>query len=152
GRAGMSRAAVEWQTDFGVGDEGSRGGIEHVGRGVEVGVEQRVIAVEAQPAVRARRDRKLEALGRRAGVIDKISYPAVGEFDWAAKRGRVGNERNLVAEAVLEIDALDAEAVFPEELFDADVEAARTFGLQLGVAHKEIALTEGFEYGRRLDA
>src|SRR5262245_39996405 len=148
----MSRAAVEWQPDLGVWNQGPCGGIEHVGGGVEVRVEQRVITVEAQPAVRARGYRKLEAFGRRAVVIDEVGLPAVGEFDWAAGRGRVGDERDLVAEAVLEINALDAEAVLPQELLEADVDAARTLWPQLGVAQKGKALTEGFDHSRRLDA
>src|SRR5215468_4679518 len=148
----MSRAAVEWQPDLGVWNQGPCGGIEHVGGGVEVRVEQRVIAVEAQPAIRARGDRKLEAFGRRAVVIDEVGLLAVGEFDRPAGRGRVGDKRDLVAEAVLEINALEAETIFPKELFEADVETARTFGPQLGVAQKETALTEGFDHSRRLDA
>src|SRR5262249_1438711 len=65
---------------------------------------------------------------------------------------RIGDEGDLVAESVLEVDALDANLIFPEELFEADVEIARPFGLQPGIAQQELARTEGFDHVRRLDA
>src|SRR5262249_46948876 len=137
--------------DLAVGDQVSRG-INHAGGGLEVGVEQGVIAVKPQPAVRMKRYPELKAFGRRAIVVDEMRHPAVGEFDGAAGRIRIGDESDLIAEPVLEIYALDADVVLPEELLDADVEIARAFGLQPRVTQEGLARAECLDHIRRLDA
>src|SRR5262245_29363741 len=147
----MPRAAGEGQPDLAVGYQGSRG-INHAGGRIEIGVEQGVIAVKSQPAVRMQRNPELKAFGRRAVVVDEICHPAVGEFDGSPGRRWIGDEGDLIAEAVFKIDALDAELVFPEELLEADVEIARTFGLQPRVAQEGLARAEGLDHIRRLDA
>src|SRR5262245_56929131 len=97
------------------------------------------------------RRRQFEAFGGRAVVVDEARQTAVGEPD-RLERNRVADEGDLIAETVLEVDALDANAVFPERLFEADVEVTRTFWFQRGVAQEEPVGAEDFLERRSLDA
>src|SRR5262249_33759667 len=82
----------------------------------------------------------------------EMGQPAVGERNRPAKGGRIPDESDLVAKSVFKIAAFDADPVLPEELLEADIKIARSFGLQRRIPDKGRVGAERLDQGRGFDA